>query len=1095
MKSRYHRLTWPVLAAALGAVAALSAAAQGDWPTAAFALAALLTAGYGVWRIAKSGTALAKRARDLAAAIAAAQSREEQLRRSTEFLEFAQTAGGFGVFDLDLFTRTISGSALFFELIDLPSHDHTLSQQQWLATIHPEDLESFVVQFEQAVNSGGYYVAEYRVLRRDGSFRWIDSRGRVQIALEGHARRLVGTITDITARKHLEETLRETREALAIALEAAGVATFDCGQKRPQMLASDNFHALLDLDAGTPLPTRDAALLHVHPQDRERALRAPAAVSADAPSYRLEYRVLLEDGHLRWIGEKATVVHGTDGKITRITGAIIDITDLKRAEAALELSQKRLARSVLGTQDGLWELDLVARKPWFSDRFEELLGYARGELNASHEDLKTVLIHPQDRAKRQGAFEECLRSDAAYDIEIRVLHKSGRYEWVRSRAQLERDAAGEPIWLAGSIQLITERKLAEQATIEARLAAEAANRAKSSFLANVSHEIRTPMNGVIGMAQLLADTALDPTQREYLDIIRGSADALLGLINDVLDLSKIEAGRLELEKLEFRLRDLIYDSSAALTAQAALKGIEIVVDVDADVPRVVRADPGRLRQILMNLLGNAVKFTPEGAVTVRVTGTPVGADGCRVRIDVTDTGIGVPPDRIDRLFQSFSQVDSSTTRLYGGTGLGLSIVKRLTELMGGEVGVESTPGSGSTFWVTVALDAPVEQDYPPQIGRARRVLVVDDLAASRASLARKLVQFGYQVEAVADVPEALAALERDRPFDVVLADEWMPGAGGLELLAALRAAPRFAGVRFALLTLFGSESGDDRGEHRPDAFCVKPVRGAALARFLDRVLENEAPPLAESTRIEDSERNYRGSRVLIVEDNPVNQRVAQRMCRKLEIDAAVVGNGKEAIERLAAEPFDAVLMDCQMPVMDGFIATQRIREQERIRGSGTRLPIIALSANVMNEDLERCAAAGMDAHLSKPLDAEQLRVCLNRFLGAAAAPPPVDLRALHELTDGDVEFERELIDTFIASGDKNLADIRDALRSSDFETIGRRAHALRSASANIHAGALSAAASHLESAVRSRAVDQIDTLVRSLSEKLDMVNRQLREAG
>ncbi|MDE1922946.1 MAG: PAS domain-containing protein, partial [Gammaproteobacteria bacterium] len=1070
-------------------------AARGDWPAAAATVAALALAGYGTWRSARSGTRLALRARDLGAAITAARQREEQLRRSSEFLEFAQTAGGFGVFDLDLFTRTITGSALFFELIDLRSRDHTLSQTQWLATIHPEDLESFAAQFAQAVDSGGNYAAEYRLLRRDGSVRWLDSRGRVQIAAEGHARRLVGTITDITARKQLEETLRETREALTIALEAAGVATFDFGRQRAEVISSGNFHALLALDEDAPLPTRDAALARVHPEDRARALRAPAEVSPEAPSYRLEYRVLLEDGNLRWIGEKASVGHGADGTVARITGAIIDITDLKRAEAALELSQKRLARSVLGTQDGLWELDLESRKPWFSDRFEELLGYARGELNASRDDLKKVLIHPEDRAKRQSTFEECVRSDAPYDIEIRLLHKSGRYEWVRSRAQLERDAAGRPVWLAGSIQLITERKLAEQATIEARLAAEAANRAKTSFLANVSHEIRTPMNGVIGMAQLLADTSLDATQREYLDIIRGSADALLGLINDVLDLSKIEAGRFELEKLEFRLRDLIYDSSAALAAQAALKGIEIVVDFDAEVPYVVRADPGRLRQILMNLLGNAAKFTHEGAVTVRVSATPASEGFSRVRIAVTDTGIGIPPDRLDRLFESFSQVDSSTTRLYGGTGLGLSIVKRLTELMGGEIGVESTPRRGSTFWVDITLDAPVAQDAPAPVGRGRRVLLVDDLAASREGLARELTHSGYQVEAAAGAAEALAALERGAPFDVVLADEWMPGAGGLDLLAALRAAPRFAALRFILMSLFGSEAGAHRDERRPDAVCVKPVRGAALARLIDRVLAGDAPPAAESTLPADAERRYRGSRVLIVEDNPVNQRVAQRMCRKLEIDAAVVGNGKEALERLADETFDAVLMDCQMPVMDGFLATERIREQERARGEGTRLPIIALSANVANEDLERCTAAGMDAHLCKPIDAEQLRACLNRFLGPAHASPPVDLRALHELTEGDVEFERELIDTFIASGDKNLADIRDALRSRDFETIGRRAHALRSASANIHAGELSAAASHLESAVRSRAVDQIDTLVRSLSEQLELVNRQLREAG
>ena len=697
--------------------------------------------GFGDWLVARR---FQHRIGHLAEVTVAGQKRELELRRAREFLEFAQTAGGFGVFDLDLFTRRISGTSLFFDLIGLQSRDLTLTQEQWLSTIHPEDLESFTEQFGAAVDNGGQYQAEYRVLTVNGAARWLDSRGRVQIGEDGEARRLVGTITDITARKCLEETLSETREALGIALEAAGVATFDFDARRASQVASENFHALLDLPPEAPLRTREAALLHVHPEDIEHVVRAPLDVSPDAPTYRLSYRVLLDSGEVRWIGEKASVGYRSDGSIGRITGAIMDITDVKRTEAALELSQKRLARSVLATQDGLWELDLVAGKSWFGARFEEMLGYAPDELNASREDLKTVLIHPEDREPRRLAYESCLRDDSSYDIEIRLKHKAGHYEWVRSRAQVERDAGGRPVWLAGSVQLITERKLAEKATLEAKLAAEAANRAKSSFLANVSHEIRTPMNGVIGMAQLLADTRLDTAQREYLDIIRGSAEALLSLINDVLDLSKIEAGRMDLEEVEFRFRDVIFESIAGIALQSATKGIELVVDVDPSVPHLLRGDPGRLRQILLNLTGNAAKFTHEGAVTLSVSVSPCAAGQLNLRIEVSDTGIGIAADRLDRLFQSFSQIDSSTTRLYGGTGLGLSIVKRLAELMGGEVGVQSELGRGSTFWVTVSLRAGADQGFDEPIGRGRRVLLVDDLEASRHSLHRRLTHFGFE---------------------------------------------------------------------------------------------------------------------------------------------------------------------------------------------------------------------------------------------------------------------------------------------------------------------------------------------------------------
>ena len=1088
-----HKLTaLRVLSTALCTAAALWIAHAGAWPAAALAGAAASTMWFGDWLVARR---FRNRIGHLAQATTAGEKRELQLRRAHEFLEFAQTAGGFGVFDLDLFTRQISGTALFFELLGLQSRDLTLTQEQWLATIHPEDLESFVEQFGAAVDNGGQYRAEYRVLTLGGAVRWLDSRGRVQLEEDGVARRLVGTVTDITARKCLEETLSETREALGIALEAAGVATFDFNGRRASPVASENFHALLDLPSGEPLRTREAALLRVHPEDIDRAARAPFEVSTDSPTYRLSYRVLLDSGEVRWISEKASVGYRSDGSIGRITGAIMDITDVKRTEVALELSQKRLARSVLGTQDGLWELDLVTNKPWFGARFEEMLGYAPGELNATHNELKTLLIHPDDLEPRRLAYEHCLRDDTPYDIEIRLRHKAGHYEWVRSRAQVERDSAGRPVWLAGSTQMITERKLAEQATLEAKLAAESANRAKSDFLANVSHEIRTPMNGVIGMAQLLADTRLDTAQREYLDIIRGSAEALLSLINDVLDLSKIEAGRMDLEEVDFRLRAVIFDSVAGIALQSAARGIELVVDVDSAVPHVLRGDPGRLRQILLNLIGNATKFTHEGHVTLSVSATPCAAGRAKLRIEVKDTGIGIAADRIDRLFRSFSQLDSSTTRLYGGTGLGLSIVKRLAELMGGDVGVESELGRGSTFWVSVSLAVGVDEGAVDPIGRGRRVLVVDDLESSRRSLCRRLVQFGFETEAVASADAAMELLARDPAFSCVLADELMPVKGGLELLAAMRAEPRHERIRFVLLSLFGADAHTDSAAARPDAVCLKPMRGFTLAKLLDQVLSNDVPAAALSQPPLRIGGAFPGRRVLVVEDNTVNQRVAQRLCERMRIEVSIVNNGQEALELLEQQSFDAILMDCQMPVMDGFLATLRIRESEAQRGGGKRVPIIALSANVSDDDRTRCIAAGMDAHLGKPIVADQLQACLARYLAPAPAAAPVDLAALRALTDGDEDFERELIATFIDSGDRNLADILAALRSQDYETIGRRAHALKSASANIHAGALSTAASKLEGAVRANAVADLDTLVRNLSEKYDLVNRQLRRSA
>ena len=507
-----------------------------------------------------------------------------------------------------------------------------------------------------------------------------------------------------------------------------------------------------------------ALLSHVHPDDVAHMRSAPIDTTAEDPSYRCEYRVLLDGGGERWIGEKATVSRDQSGAVERITGAIVDISDLKRTEAALDSIESRYERAMRGTQDGLWEIDLVTNVSWFGQRFGGNARLRLGELSHSRARLQE-LVHPDDREAARAAFDNHLEHRAVYDVEFRLRHKAGHYEWVRSRAQAERAADGTPLRMAGSMQLVTDRKLAEQATLDAKLAAEAANRAKSNFLANVSHEIRTPMNGVIGMSQILAETPLDNTQREYVDIIRGSAKALLSLINDVLDLSKIEADRLELEHVYFDPRDVLYETVAATALQSAVKGIELIVNVGTEVPVMVRGDPGRLRQIIMNLLGNAIKFTHEGHVVLDANGAVSEEGVLFLRIEVTDTGIGIPADRLDRLFKTFSQIDSSTTRHYGGTGLGLSIVKRLAEFMGGEVGVHSEAGRGSTFWVPVKADAVLEESQREPVGLGRRVLIVDDIPISRRSLARKLGLARFDTVSVSGVDEALEQLAKDTAFD------------------------------------------------------------------------------------------------------------------------------------------------------------------------------------------------------------------------------------------------------------------------------------------------------------------------------------------
>jgi two-component system, sensor histidine kinase and response regulator len=1012
--------------------------------------------------------------------------------RSSEFLEFAQAAGGFGVFELNLATGLMQGTSLFFELIGLECRDMTLTREEWLASIHPEDLEGVVAALGNAVGTGGGYQLEYRTLLESGETRWLAGRGQVMLAAGGHDSRAIGTFTDVTERKHLEDKLRYATESLNMAQAAAGVATFDFDFKRNGRICSDNFHELLGIPATTNLDDLNDVLARVHPDDFAAVRSTPLETTPQSPFYRCEYRVLIEEGRERWIAEKARVTRDKAGQIERIAGALVDITDLKHIKAALGTTESRLERALRGMKDGLWEIDLVTNKSWYGLHFGEILGYTAEELTNSRERF-AALIHPEDRELVRSSLNAHLEHGTVYDIEYRVQHKLGHYEWIRAHGQAERAADGTPVRLAGAMQLITDRKLAEKITLEAKLAAEAANRAKSSFLANLSHEIRTPMNGVIGMAQILSETALDGTQREYLDIIRGSAKALLSLINDVLDLSKIEADRLELENVEFDLIHLLYETVAATALQTAAKGIELLVTAESAVPTMVCTDPGRVRQIVLNLIGNAVKFTHEGHIALNATAV-VSANGhTSLTIEISDTGIGIPADKLDRLFKSFSQIDASTTRHYGGTGLGLSIVKRLAELMGGEVGVRSEQGKGSTFWVRLEIEAAKVQPQREPVGKGRRVLLVDDMAASRDSLAMKLTLYGFDTVCVAGVDEALALLAKDSAFSLVLADEHMPMRGGLDLLSTLRTDKRYPHMPFILLSLFGAEHDTGERDFRPEAIGLKPIRARVLATLIDQVLTGKTPHAVVTKTTTLGTSTFQGCKILLVEDNPINQRVAQRTLQKLSAAVTIANNGAEALERIAAGSFDAVLMDCQMPVMDGFMATRRIRELERSNGS-KRLPIIALTANVMSEDREHCVAAGMDAHLGKPIEPAQLIDTLNRYLKAVPPVAAIDMAALRNLTGGDVEFERELAQTFASSGDQCLAEIIAALQVSDYDTVRKRAHALKGASANIHALSLSKVASNLENAAKDNAAP-LNGLVQELSEKLAAVNAELRKVG
>ena len=833
----------------------------------------------------------------------------------------------------------------------------------------------------------------------------------------------------------------------------------------------------------------------VRPDYREEAERFYLdQVGQRIPNTYCEFPAVSRQGDDVWLGQYVQLVFEGEA-IAGFQAMARDITERKRAEHAVQREREQFRQIIHHAPVAMALLDRDLRYLAASARWQRYLGADPGEAVIGRE---FYALSPRLPARYRNVLERGLAGEIVSNPEDAIEREDGTRIYVRWTVHPWRGPEGAIDGVVVAAQNVDVLVRARQEALEA-------SRLKSEFVANMSHEIRTPMNGVIGMTRLLLDTDLTPEQREYAQIIDGSGRALLDIINDILDFSKIEAGRMDLEVVDFDLRRAVRDTLGLFAEAAQVKGLELLSLIHHDVPGALRGDPGRLRQVLTNLVGNAVKFTDQGEVVLRVNLAESAAGAVLVRFEISDTGIGISPEVQSRLFQAFVQADGSTTRKYGGTGLGLSISRRLVGMMDGQIGVVSAPGEGSTFSFTARFETQPAA-APPPVPAARlaghRVLVVDDNATNRQILRQQLAHWGLRVTSVEDGPKALVALRAAAAgaasFDLVVLDMRMPGMDGLTLARIITGDPAIAGVKLVLLTSFGQKGhGAEATKAGISGYLTKPVDEADLHDCLSEILGGPRRPVLVTRHSLREARPPASARILVAEDNPVNQKVAVKILERLGYRVEVADNGQEAVEACARTSYDALLMDCQMPIMDGFVATAKIREQE---GPKRRTPIVAMTASAMAGDRERCLAAGMDDYVSKPISPESISEVLRRWIKRPAASleaeaeegpsSPLDESVIEMLwsIDEDGSLLKEVIDTFLRIAPKRLESLRAA---SDPAVIERTAHSFLGSCANLGALRMADLCAKLEQLGRAGSTEGAKALVAALEDDYRGVRRAL----
>ncbi|MBU1108552.1 MAG: response regulator [Candidatus Riflebacteria bacterium] len=854
-----------------------------------------------------------------------------------------------------------------------------------------------------------------------------------------------------------------------------------------------------------------------------------------------------KDGTERQIADSAAPIRDEGGSVRGAVLVFHDVTEQYRIKTILLENQKKL-KTLIANVPGI-TYRCANDKHWtmafISDEVQRMTGYPASDFLNNQVRSFASIIHHEDTEAVEQAVAKGLKTNKCYEIEYRILCADSEYLWVYDKGQGIYDEQGQLQCLEGVIidtdarreaelaykkaiaklEITNEelRNISNQAADLARQA-ELANASKSEFLANMSHEIRTPMNGIIGMSSLLIETELTTEQRQYADVVKNSCENLLSLINDILDFSKIEAGKLSLEQIRFDLRTTLENAIEMIAIRAHEKRLELVCMVDPETPSLLVGDPGRLRQIILNLVGNAIKFTDSGEVVLTVSVDEESESEVTLHFSIKDTGIGVAPEHLPRLFATFTQVDGSTTRKYGGTGLGLAICKQLTELMQGSIGVNSEPGKGSEFWFTARFSLQADDKVPELLPMADitgiRILIVDDHAVNRLLVASLLKSWGCRYSEAEGGDVALQMLESavadGDPYYVALLDMLMPNMDGRDLCVRIKSSPTLSATRLVLLTSLG-QRGDAEWIQKAGfvGYLTKPLRQSQLHDCLAMVVgmsEDSGKEISNEliTRHRVLEAHRRNVRILLVEDNLTNQEVALITLKKLGYRADLATNGQEAIRLLSEHNYSLVLMDCQMPVMDGFEATANIRSG-KCKVFNSAVPIIAMTANAMQGDRERCIAAGMDDYLAKPVQPAELLEKLGSWLMKTLKPhdavvqsesvPAMDMKAIFDEDElmerlmEDKALLQRIVTAFFTDAPTHLMQLKAAIDDHDYSQGRRLVHNIKGSAANVSATALREAALAVETLIIDEMFDQLPESLRQLEKQMNVFTAIIKTKG